>query len=343
MLQVLKGVKMNFERTLIIAEAGVNHNGDVNLAIQLCDAAKRAGADIVKFQAWITEKIITTNVAQAEYQTVNTGVAESQYDMLKRLELSQEDFKIIKKHCDEIGIVFASTADECESLDFLISLGIPFIKIGSGEIGNIPYLRYIGSKKMPVILSTGMSGMEDIEISLKALKDGGAEDVTLLHCTTSYPCANNDVNLKAMKSIENRFRVNVGYSDHTKGNDVAVAAVAMGAKILEKHFTLDRNMEGPDHAASLSPEELEAYVRAIRNIEEALGSGEKEPTDVEKNISNVVLKKIVAKRPIKKGAIILEEDICVKRNDQGVSCKMWDKVIGIKATKDYLVDEGIEI
>lgn len=343
MLQVLKGVKMNFERTLIIAEAGVNHNGDVNLAIQLCDAAKRAGADIVKFQAWITEKIITTNVAQAEYQTVNTGVVESQYDMLKRLELSQEDFKIIKKHCDEIGIVFASTADECESLDFLISLGIPFIKIGSGEIGNIPYLRYIGSKKMPVILSTGMSGMEDIEISLKALKDGGAEDVTLLHCTTSYPCANNDVNLKAMKSIENRFRVNVGYSDHTKGNDVAVAAVAMGAKILEKHFTLDRNMEGPDHAASLSPEELEAYVRAIRNIEEALGSGEKEPTDVEKNISNVVLKKIVAKRPIKKGAIILEEDICVKRNDQGVSCKMWDKVIGIKATKDYLVDEGIEV
>lgn len=331
------------DRCLIIAEAGVNHNGDVNLAFKLCDAAKAAGADIVKFQTWKTEAIITKNVAQAEYQKKNTGISESQFDMLKKIELSQDEFRQIKEHCDSIGITFASTADEAESLDFLISLGIPFIKIGSGEIGNVSYLRYMGSKKMPVILSTGMSSLADIDISLQALKDGGATDITLLHCTTSYPCAYENVNLNAMNTIYNAFKVPVGYSDHTLGNTVAIAAVAMGAKVIEKHFTLDKNMEGPDHKASLNPEEFADFVREIRNIEIAMGNGKKEATKVEKDISEVVLKRIVAKRPIKENQIITEDDICVKRNDSGLPCNKWDIIIGTKARRDYMSDEGIEL
>lgn len=328
-------------KCLIIAEAGVNHNGDVNIALQLCDAAKEAGADVVKFQTWKTEDIITQNVAQAEYQKENTGVQESQFDMLKKLELTQDEFRLVKKHCDEIGIQFASTADEAGSLDFLISIGIPFIKIGSGEIGNVSYLRYIGSKKMPVILSTGMSSLADIDISLKALRDGGATDITLLHCTTSYPCEFNNVNLNAMNTIKEAFKYPVGYSDHTLGSTVAVAAVAMGATVLEKHFTLDKNMEGPDHKASADPSEFKEYVKAIRDIEIAMGDGRKIPTSVEKEISKVVLKRIVAKRAIVEGQIITEEDICVKRNDIGLSCEKWDDVVGTIARKDYVIDEGI--
>lgn len=330
-------------KCLIIAEAGVNHNGDVNLALKLCDAAKAAGADVVKFQTWKTEDIITKNVAQAKYQTENTGVSESQFDMLKKLELTHEEFRRVKEHCDSLGITFASTADEAKSLDFLVSLGIPFIKIGSGEIGNISYLRYMGSKKLPIILSTGMSSLADIDISLQALKEGGATDITLLHCTTSYPCAFENVNLNAMSTIHEAFKLPVGYSDHTLGNTVAIAAVAMGAKVIEKHFTLDKNMEGPDHKASSDPEEFATLVREIRNIEMAMGDGKKEATKVEKEISKVVLKRIVAKRPIRKDQIITEEDICVKRNDLGLSCDKWDIVIGTRARKDYSIDEAIEL
>lgn len=330
-------------KCLIIAEAGVNHNGDVNLALKLCDAAKAAGADVVKFQTWKTEDIITKNVAQAKYQTENTGVSESQFDMLKKLELTHEEFRRVKEHCDSLGITFASTADEAKSLDFLVSLGIPFIKIGSGEIGNISYLRYMGSKKLPVILSTGMSSLADIDISLQALEEGGATDITLLHCTTSYPCAFENVNLNAMSTIHEAFKLPVGYSDHTLGNTVAIAAVAMGAKVIEKHFTLDKNMEGPDHKASSDPEEFATLVREIRNIEMAMGDGKKKATKVEKEISKVVLKRIVAKRPIRKDQIITEEDICVKRNDLGLSCDKWDIVIGTRARKDYSIDEAIEL
>ena len=337
----MKGKKMS--KALIIAEAGVNHNGDVNLAYKLCDAAKAAGADVVKFQTWKTESIITRNVAQAEYQAENTGVSESQFDMLKKLELTQDEFRQVKKHCDEIGITFASTADEAESLDFLISLGIPFIKIGSGEIGNVSYLRYMGSKKMPVILSTGMSSLADIDISLQALRDGGATDITLLHCTTSYPCAFENVNLNAMNTIHEAFKLPVGYSDHTLGSTVAIAAVAMGAKVIEKHFTLDKNMEGPDHKASSNPKEFASLVREIRNIEAAMGNGKKEATKVENEISKIVLKRIVAKRPIKEDQIITEEDICVKRNDTGLSCSKWDIVVGTRSRKNYVFDEGIEL
>lgn len=330
-------------KCLIIAEAGVNHNGNIKIAYELCKAAKDAGADVVKFQTWKTENIITQNVAQAEYQKENIGKIESQFDMLKKLELSQDEFRNVKNYCDSIGITFASTADDPESLDFLVDLGIPFIKIGSGEIGNVSYLRYMGSKKMPVILSTGMSSLADIDISLQALRDGGATNITLLHCTTSYPCTFENVNLNAMNTIRDAFKLSVGYSDHTVGNTVSIAAVAMGAKVIEKHFTLDKSMNGPDHKASSNPQEFAAMVKEIRNIEKAMGDGKKEATNIEKEISKVVLKKIVAKRVIKEGTILTEDDLCVKRNDTGLPCNIWDIVIGTRARKDYLPDEAIEV
>lgn len=329
--------------TLIIAEAGVNHNGSLDIAFQLCKAAKESGADVVKFQTWKTEKIITKNVSQADYQVENTGCSESQFDMLKKLELSYEDFIKIKKYCDEIGIQFASTADEEESLDFLVSLGIPFIKIGSGEITNIPYLRAMGSKKLPIVLSSGMATLGEVETALFELKNAGATDIILLHCTTSYPCVVEDVNLNAMLTMKNAFKLAVGYSDHTEGIEVPIAAVALGATVIEKHFTLDRKMAGPDHLASTEPREFKQMVESIRNIEKALGSGVKIPTKTEKEISDVVLKRCVASCCIKKGDVFTEKNVCVKRNDKGISAKYWDLVIGKKAKKDYTVDEAIEI
>lgn len=334
---------MDYQRCLIIAEAGVNHNGNLNLALKLCDAAKDSGADVVKFQTWKTENLITKNVEQAEYQTQNTGKQETQFEMLKRLELSYDDFIKIKQHCDEIGIVFSSTADEQESLDFLIKIGIPFIKVGSGDIGNVSFLRYIGHKGLPVILSTGMSTLEDVNISINALREGGASDITLLHCTTSYPCSYEDVNLKAMLSLKNIFHFPVGYSDHTIGRDVAVSAVALGATVIEKHFTLDCNMNGPDHAASTNPKDFANLVQAIRTVESCLGTGKKEPTSDENKISKVVTKRIVASRKIKAGEKFSEENICVKRNDTGILSKHWDLVINSIAIKDYTTDEGIQL
>jgi len=328
---------------LIIAEAGVNHNGSVELAKKLCLAAKESGADVVKFQTWSTDKIITKNVKQADYQSENTGNDQSQYDMLKALELTYDEFREIKAYCDDIGIVFASTADEQDSLDFLVDLGIPFVKVGSGDIGNISYLRYIGSKKLPVILSTGMSTLSDVETSIQALRDGGAENISLLHCTTNYPCPFDSVNLKAMDTLQSAFGLEVGYSDHTIGMEISVAAVARGAQIIEKHFTLDRNMDGPDHLASTEPSEFRQMVDAIRNVEQGLGTGIKQPTSAEKEISKVVLKRIVAKKEIKKGNVILEDDICVKRNEVGLPANAWDIIIGTRARKDYSIDEGVEI
>lgn len=330
-------------KTLIIAEAGVNHNGRLDIALELCKAAKEAGADVVKFQTWNTEKIITKDVNKADYQTENTKEDDSQFEMLKKLELSQEDFIKIKNYCDQIGIIFASTADEKDSLDFLISIGIPFIKIGSGEIGNVSYLRYMGSKNMPIILSTGMSSLEDVSLSLDALKQGGAKDITVLHCTTNYPCPIDKVNLKAMDTLRKEFNVPVGYSDHTKGIEVAIAAVAKGATVIEKHFTLDKNMEGPDHIASTEPKEFKEMVIAIRNIEKALGSGIKEPTIDEVEISKVVLKRIVATKSIKKGDVITEDMITCKRSNTGELAREWDEVVGSTAKKDYIYDEGITL
>ncbi len=330
-------------KCLIIAEAGINHNGELSTALKLCDAAKEAGADIVKFQTWKTEALITRSVGQAKYQAENTKKQESQFDMLKKLELKYDDFKKIKAHCDEIGITFASTADEPESLDFLIDLGIPFIKIGSGDICNIPFLRYMGSKKMPVILSTGMSTAEQVRISVKALKDGGCDDITLLHCTTNYPTPFNDVNLKAMLTLKEEFGFKVGYSDHTLGGEVAVAAVALGAEVIEKHFTLDSSMPGPDHKASTEPAEFKKMTQEIRNVEIALGSKEKKPTAAEKEIKKVVTKRIVARSDIKKGDVFSPDNLCVKRNDTGLLAIDWDNVIGKKAEADFKADCGITL
>ena len=334
---------MTKAKCLIIAEAGVNHNGKLDIALKLCDAAKEAGADVVKFQTWKTEKIITNSVAQAEYQTENTGKTESQFDMLKRLELSYDDFRKVKEHCDKIGIQFASTADEEESLNFLIKLGIPFIKLGSGELTNIPYLRVVGTKGLPVIFSSGMSTLADVETALMELRNSGATDITLLHCTTNYPCPMTSVNLNAMLTLKEAFKIPVGYSDHTEGIEVPVAAVAMGAKVIEKHFTLDRNMEGPDHLASTEPAEFKKMVDSIRNIEKAFGTGEKLPTKSEIDISKVVLKRCVASKKIKTGEIFNENNLTVKRNDKGLPAKYWDLLIGKKATKEYEIDEAVEL
>ena len=332
---------MVLDNCLIIAEAGVNHNGKLALALQLCDAAKEAGADVVKFQTWKTESLLTKTVKQAEYQTQNTGKQESQFDMLKRLELSYGDFRIIKQYCDSIGILFASTADDPDSLDFLVALGIPFIKVGSGDIGNISFLRYIGSKGLPVILSTGMSSLGDVDLSINALKEGGATDISLLHCTTNYPCPYESVNLRAMLTLREAFHLPVGYSDHTIGSEVAISAVSLGASIIEKHFTLDCKMEGPDHAASTEPGAFSKLVKAIRIVEESLGSGIKEPTDEEKAISKVVTKRIVARTDISSGDLLTEQNLCVKRSDDGEIARYWDVIRGRIAERNYAKDEGI--
>lgn len=329
-------------RTLIIAEAGVNHNGDINIAYRLCDAAKEVGADVVKFQTWNTDRIITREVEQAEYQRKNTHRVESQYEMLKRLELSYDEFSKIKLYCDKIGITFASTADDCIDLEFLNNIGIPFAKVGSADIGNIPLLRKIGELGLSAIISTGMSGIEDVEIAVNTLKMSGCNDITILHCTTSYPCRLEDVNLNAMKTLEERFHFPVGYSDHTIGNNVAIAAVAMGARVIEKHFTLDKKMDGPDHLASTEPNEMRDMILAIRDIENALGDGEKAPTTIEKEISEIVKKRIVAAKPIKRGECFTVDNLSIKRSASGVQAKEWDRVLNHMALRDYETDEGIE-
>lgn len=327
----------------IIAEAGVNHNGQLDLALKLCDAAKEAGVDAVKFQTWKTENIVTAQARQAAYQTENTGVEESQYDMLKKLELSYDHFRYIQDYCKRIGIDFLSTPDEEESLEFLVNLGLPLIKVGSGEVTNIPYLRKIGYQKKPVILSTGMSNLAQVAIAYDTLLAAGAPSVALLHCTTNYPCPVDEVNLKAMCTLRDAFKCQVGYSDHTMGLEVPVAAVALGAEIIEKHFTLDRNIEGPDHKASLEPAELKLMVQQIRNIEAALGDGIKRPNKSESENAKVVQKSILAKCPIKKGEVLTEDNLVAKRAGSGISSVYWDVIVGTKALQDYDIDEPIKL
>lgn len=328
---------------MIIAEAGVNHNGKLDLAYKLCDAAKEAGVDVIKFQTWNTDLVITKNTRMADYQAVNLSSSESQYEMLKKLELSYAHFKMIKEHCDNIGIRFLSTADETESLDFLLGLGIDLVKLGSGEITNIPYLRYVGGLHLPVILSTGMSNLAQVAIAYDTLAKAGAEDISILHCTTNYPCPYDEVNLRAMLTLREAFKCKVGYSDHTMGTEIPVAAVAMGAEIIEKHFTLDRTMEGPDHKASLEPAELKLMVQQIRHIESALGDGIKRPNKSEEENAKVVQKSILAKCPIKKGEILTEDKLTVKRAGTGISASLWDSVVGAPAVKDFEIDEPIKL
>lgn len=331
--------------TYIIAEAGVNHNGQLDLALKLCDAAKKAGVDCVKFQTWQTEKIVTRKAEKATYQSENTNNAEeSQFDMLKKLELSYEDFRLVQEHCNKIGIDFLSTPDEEYSLAFLMNeLHLPLIKIGSGEVTNIPYLRQMASYHKPIILSTGMATLAQVAMAYDTLIAAGAPSVSLLHCTTNYPCPKNEVNLRAMQTMKEAFKCPVGYSDHTMGTEIPIAAVAMGAEIIEKHFTLDRNMDGPDHKASLEPHELKYMVDCIRNIEVALGDGIKRPNPSEVEISKVVLKSIVAKVPINMGETLTANNMTIKRAGSGIPAAHWDMIVGTKALRDYDIDEPIKM
>ena len=331
-------------RALIIAEAGVNHNGDLDLAKQLIDAAANAGADIVKFQTFNAQRLVTRTAKKADYQAHATNSTESQHDMLQRLELTEEMHHELIAYCKTCNIAFLSTGFDIESVDLLVSLGQDCFKIPSGEITNLPYLRHIGRLSKTVILSTGMSTLGDIEAAIKVLEQAGTprNKLTVLHCTTEYPTPMNEVNLRAMQSIKSAFGVAVGYSDHTQGIEVAIAAVVMGANVIEKHFTLDRNLPGPDHQSSLEPLELKAMVSAIRNIEVALGDGIKRLTLSEARNITVARKSLVASRTIKPGEPFTPENLCVKRPGTGISPMRWDEAMHNNARKEYLVDEEVD-
>lgn len=327
----------------IIAEAGVNHNGSLDLAKQLVDIARDSGADAVKFQTFKAVTLTTQSAKQAEYQTGNTGKQESQFDMLKRLELSEADHQELVDYCQFRKIEFMSTPFDLQSIHFLNSLGVNRFKIPSGEITNYPYLKMIGAYNKEIVLSTGMATLADIEAALSLLIESGTnkEKITILHATTDYPTQMQDVNLTAMQAIAQAFKVKVGYSDHTPGIEVPTAAVALGASIIEKHFTLDKKLPGPDHKASLEPQELQAMVKAIRNIEIALGDGIKRPSASEQKNMQVARKSLVALTDIKKGDIFSEHNLTVKRPGQGISPMRWNEVIGQHAQKDYQADELI--
>ena len=331
-------------RVIVIAEAGVNHNGSLELAKELVRKAVDAGVDYIKFQTFKAEKCVSKNAKKAEYQAVNTGDSkESQLDMVKKLELSQSDHFELVELCKALNIKFFSTAFDLDSIDFLHSLNIGLWKIPSGEITNYPYLKKIASFHEPVVLSTGMCELSDIEAAIKVLTEEGLKktQITVLHCNTEYPTPYQDVNLKAMHEIRDKFGVEVGYSDHTKGIEVPIAAVALGATVIEKHFTLDRNMEGPDHKASLEPNELKQMVSSIRNIEKALGSGHKVVSESERKNIEIARKSIVAAREIKKGEILTEENLTVKRPGTGISPMRWNEVIGTKAIRDFSEEDLI--
>lgn len=331
------------EKVYIIAEAGDNHNGDFNTALKLVDVAKRAGADCVKFQTFVTEEIISKYAEMAEYQKKNTGKEESQFEMVKRLELSFDEFRKIKEYCDRVGIQFLSTPFDLKSVDFLNEFGVPFFKIPSGEITNYPYLIKIAHTGKPVVMSTGMCEPDEILAAINVLEKNGSGEITLLHCNTEYPTPLKDVNLYAMRTMKKMFGKKVGYSDHTKGIEVPVAAVALGACVIEKHFTLDKNMPGPDHKASLEPDELGRMVKNIRNIEIALGDGVKRVSESERKNIAIARKSIVARRNIQEGEILTEENLAVKRPGTGINPMQWMEVLGTRAVRDFKEDELIEI
>ncbi len=329
-------------KVLIIAEAGVNHNGDINIAKELVREAKRCGADIVKFQTFIPEKLASRHAVMADYQKKNMGVDEPQDAMLGRLTLKRQEYVALADYCRETGIQFLSTPFEVESMQFLNDLQDVW-KIPSGEITNYPFLVEIAKTGKDIILSTGMSTLQEAEDALAVLRGNGAGKITLLHCTTNYPTPMEDVNLNAMLTLKEQFGCAVGYSDHTRGIEVPIAAVALGAEVIEKHFTLDRHMEGPDHKASLEPDELEAMVKAIRNIEKALGDGIKAPSESEKANIAVARKSIIAADNIKAGDILTEENLTTKRPGTGISPMRWNEVLGTRAVRDFEEDELIEL
>lgn len=332
-------------RTTIIAEVGVNHNGDLNLAKQLVDVAKKAGADMVKFQTFKASSLAIKNAPKAAYQIQATPRNQSQFEMLHQLELTKEAHEALLAYCKKKNIGFFSSGFDIQSLNYLHSLGLNCFKVPSGEITNLPYLRHIGSFGKPIILSTGMATLSEIKDALKILEEAGIlrKEITILHCNTDYPTPMVDVNLKAMCTIRDTFGVDVGYSDHTQGIEIAIAAVALGATVIEKHFTLDRNLPGPDHKASLEPEELISMISSIRNVEQALGGGIKEPSSSELKNRSITRKSLVAIKPIRAGEIFTIENITTKRPGSGISPMLWDRVIGKVAIRDFQVDELIEL
>ena len=327
----------------IIAEAGVNHNGSIELAKKMVLAAKEAGVDYIKFQTFIPKKLVSKYASKADYQKQVTGADESQLKMLEKLALTQHDFIELKNFCEECGVGFISTPFDLESIAFLDKLDMDFWKVPSGEVTNLPYLEAIARTGREIVMSTGMCNIQEIKDAVKVLEDNGAKKIILLHCNTQYPTPFEDVNLKAMLYIGNETHKYIGYSDHTLGIEVPIAAVAMGAKVIEKHFTLDKNMDGPDHKASLEPDELKEMVSAIRNIERALGNGMKRITKSEKQNLAIARKSIVASKEIKKGEIFTEENISTKRPGNGISPMQWHNVIGQIAKRDFIEDELIEL
>lgn len=330
---------------LIIAEAGVNHNGDLELAKKLIDGAASAGADLVKFQTFSAERLATRNAPKADYQRGTTDKSQSQYEMLKTLELNPEMHEALMAHCQTCGIGFLSTGFDIQSNNYLASLGQQRFKIPSGEITNLPYLRNIGSLGKPVILSSGMATLGEIEAALEALEVSGVPrgEITVLHCNTEYPTPMNDVNLRAMCSIRVAFGVDVGYSDHTEGIEIPIAAVALGATIIEKHLTMDRDLPGPDHRASIEPNEFALMVQSIRNIERALGNGIKSPTSSEVKNKNAARKSLVASKPIRAGELLTEQNITAKRPGIGITPMRIDEILGRIALRNYDKDDRIEL
>lgn len=344
---------MTSDRIIIIAEAGVNHNGSLPMAREMVLAAKRAGADYVKFQTAVPELVISSIADKADYQKTTTGADESQLDMCRKIHLPLDDYRELKELCREVGIGFMSTPFDLVSVDFLAQLGQDWMKVPSGEITNLPYLRAVAKAGIPVILSTGMSTLDEIETAINVLTGSSAiypsesnltrDDIVVLHCNTEYPTPMRDVNLRAMLTIGERLGVTVGYSDHTCGIEVPVAAAAMGARVIEKHFTLDNTLPGPDHKASLTPDQLAAMVSAVRNVELALGSADKGVSPSEGKNKPIARKSIVAARDIKKGEVFTTENITVKRPGNGISPMCWDEVIGCTADRDFAYDSLIEI
>lgn len=331
-------------KIFIIAEAGVNHNGSLEIAKKMIDAAVKAGVDAVKFQTFKADSLVQKNAHKAAYQQENAvDKEETQYEMLQKLELTEQMHRELMQVCAENKILFLSTPFDIDSIHMLAECGVSIMKVPSGEITNYPYLREIGRTGKPVILSTGMCELEEVKAAAAVLKENGSRDITLLHCNTEYPTPMCDVNLRAMQTLRAETGLPVGYSDHTQGIEVPIAAAAMGAVVIEKHFTLDRNMEGPDHAASLEPEELCAMVRAVRNIESALGDGEKKPSPSEIKNRDVARKSIVARRAIRKGEAFTEENLTAKRPGSGISPMRWKDVIGLTADRNYERDEMIAI
>ncbi|MCI9033383.1 MAG: N-acetylneuraminate synthase [Lachnospiraceae bacterium] len=330
-------------RVFIIAEAGVNHNGDIKIAKRLIDAAVGAGADAVKFQTFKAENLVCKTAQKAEYQMKTTNQSETQYDMLKKLELTEQMHKELMEYCMKKNILFLSTPFDVESIKLLSGLGMQTFKIPSGEITNLPYLRETAKQQKKVILSTGMSSMDEVKAAVDVLKDSGAKDITLLHCNTQYPTPVPDVNLLAMVKMREELGLPVGYSDHTQGIEIPIAAAALGAVVIEKHFTLDKNMEGPDHKASLEPLELKQMVESIRKTELALGNGIKQASESEKTNVEIVRKSIVAAVNIKKGEKYTEKNLTTKRPGNGINPMRWDEIIGMTSDRDYKTDEMIQI